>query len=915
MEMQHVDSEWAMPDWGKFPAGFHNRVQTIMTKLGLPRMGQNYVFRALANPSRRTKSGVANVSGNYPSQKMGMSIGFESRTLEYSRIIHNEADPKVLGYVAQLPQLKISYKCGRTGRKISYLTKPDLLEIYENEIVVVECKPITVLREWAVDRPGFVIQGNDNKWRCPPAEEACSALGLKHRIICEQNLPPRRIKNLGVLIDYIHTGYSHGRDEAISHIVRLLDDERRLSIEELLLELSNVVTVDDIYRSIATGLAVVDLDDCSIIDHQRTFMYASQAAMDAYKISAGAISRASTWLRGSILDLKPGTLLNWNGRTWHLVNMGVTQITLHNGVQLQELDRPVFDKLLRDCTIVMAEGGESQSDFKSNQSNQMLRTASPNDLTRALKVYKQILPHLQRTAEAPPDRTARRNLCKWKRAEAGLGNGFVGLLRHFSRSGNRESRIESAVMSIVRKQTKDHYATTKKSRKIHVHERIVAECERSSLPAPSYAWYCHFIKRLPAFELLKSREGRKAAYRLEPRQENDGSLTDARAEAAWMKAYLDHTEIELETRCSTTSVLLGRPWLSTLVDDNSSDILAWFLTWDPPSYRSVMMVMRDCVERHGRLPDEIVVDGGKDMASEWFEVSCAFYCVTITRRPAGKARFGSRGERAFGTIDTTFLSNCLGNTQLRKNVRQMTPEVDPNHKAVWTMGALLDAFEIYFDHYRNLVHRELLVCPRVARERSVLAGSGRAERRIIYDRNFLINTCPTTRTGQAKVQPDGVKINYLYYSTPALRLAYGKKVPVRFEPYDMSIAYVLIEGKWIELTSRFANALKGRTERELRLARDEYFRHRGLVEKQRLTEKTFINFLEYLDRTEEMLIDHHRSIEMRRATGVAVNGELDEIDGDAEVDGISESLPSTSLPQPMSPFRFAGMEIETLEVE
>ena len=618
MEMQHEDGEWAMPDWEKFPAGFHNQVQSIMTKLGLPRIGQNYVFRALANPSRRTKSGVANVSGAYPSLKMKMSIGFESRTLEYSRIIQNEADPDVLGYVAQLPQLKISYKCGRTGRKISYLTKPDLLEIYENEIVVVECKPVSKLREWAIERPGFVIQENDNEWRCPAAEEACAALGLGYRIISEQNLSPRRIKNLSVLMDYIHTGYAHGRDAAICQISRLLGESRRMSIEEILQEHPGMITVDDVYRAIATGVVVVDLDDCSIIDHQRTFVYSSQAAMDAFKISAGAISRAATWMRGSVLDLKSGAVLNWSGRTWHLINLGVTEVTLHNGEQLQLLERPIFDKLLRECSITMANGGESQSDFKSNQSNQMLRAASPNDLARALKAYKQILPHLQRTAKAPPDRTARRNLCQWKRAEAGYGNGFIGLLRHFSRSGNRESRIEPRVMSIVRQQTRAHYATTKKSRRIHVHERIVSECERVSLPPPSYAWYCHYIKRLPAFELLKAREGRKAAYKLEPRQENDGSLTDPRAEAAWMKAHLDHTEIELETRCSTTSVLLGRPWLTTLVDDSSRDILGWYLTWDPPSYRSVMMVMRDCVERHGRLPDEIVVDGGKDMASEWF---------------------------------------------------------------------------------------------------------------------------------------------------------------------------------------------------------------------------------------------------------------------------------------------------------
>lgn len=515
----------------------------------------------------------------------------------------------------------------------------------------------------------------------------------------------------------------------------------------------------------------------------------------------------------------------------------------------------------------------------------LLQKASPTDISRALKNYQSILPHQRGTALKPPDRSERRHLCRWKLAEAGLGNGFVGLLPHFSLSGNRVPRLSKLVMQIVTEQTHTHYATIKKSRKLHTHERIVKTCEAQGLTAPSYSWFCGYIKRLPAYELKRAREGRKAAYNLQPRQINDGSVTGAEAWVSWQKAYLDHTEIELETRCSKTSVLLGRPWLSTLIDDASADVLAYFLTWDPPSYRSVLMTLRDCVQRHGRLPEEIVVDGGKDMASLWFEVFAAFYGVHITRRPAGNPRFGARGERKFGTIDTAFLSNCAGNTQLRKNVRQMTPEVDPNHKAVWTMGALYDAFELYFEHYRNLPHRQLLLCPREIRERGVLSGSDRKERKIVYDRDFLIASCPTTKAGQAKVQSDGVKINYLYYNAPGLRLSFGKKVPVRFEPFDMSVAYALVGGKWMELTSRFSSQLKNRTERELQLARMEYFKHRQQVEKHRLTEKTFVEFLEHLDRTEAMLQDHHRANEMRRTSGAipAADHAQDDSMGDAQV--------------------------------
>ena len=185
MNEQHNDDVMVMPEWEKFRAGFHIAVQAIMIKLKLLAKGRNYLFRALAGPSRRTSSGIANVSGAYPSQKMGMTIGFESRTLEYARVIRNETDTSVLGYVSQLPTLKISYKCQRTGRKITYLQRPDFLEIYEHGFDVVECKPLSELRRWEIERPGFVYQHENGEWRCPPAEAACVELGLNYRIICE----------------------------------------------------------------------------------------------------------------------------------------------------------------------------------------------------------------------------------------------------------------------------------------------------------------------------------------------------------------------------------------------------------------------------------------------------------------------------------------------------------------------------------------------------------------------------------------------------------------------------------------------------------------------------------------------------------------------------------------------------------
>jgi transposase InsO family protein len=90
---------------------------------------------------------------------------------------------------------------------------------------------------------------------------------------------------------------------------------------------------------------------------------------------------------------------------------------------------------------------------------------------------------------------------------------------------------------------------------------------------------------------------------------------------------------------------LGRPWLTLLVDAFSRRTLATCLTLDAPTYRSCMLVLK----RHGRLPQTLVLDGGREFESTYFETLLARYECTKKTRPPAKARFGSVCERLFGT--------------------------------------------------------------------------------------------------------------------------------------------------------------------------------------------------------------------------------------------------------------------------
>ncbi len=117
------------------------------------------------------------------------------------------------------------------------------------------------------------------------------------------------------------------------------------------------------------------------------------------------------------------------------------------------------------------------------------------------------------------------------------------------------------------------------------------------------------------------------------------------------------------------------------------------------------MILRVCVQRHLRLPQELMVDRGADFGSVYFETLLTRYSVTKKERPPAQPRFGSVLERLFGTTNTMLLNQLRGNTQATKTPRQMTREVDPKQHAVWTLERFSERFaEWAYDIYDQMEH-------------------------------------------------------------------------------------------------------------------------------------------------------------------------------------------------------------------
>ena len=332
--------------------------------------------------------------------------------------------------------------------------------------------------------------------------------------------------------------------------------------------------------------------------------------------------------------------------------------------------------------------------------------------------------------------------------------------------------------------------------------------------------------------------------------------------------HVDHTELDVELVCSTTGRNLGRPWLSLLTDAFSRRVLAITLSFDPPSYRSCMAIIRECVGRYNRLPQIFVVDGGAEFDSVYFETMLARYECTKKTRPPAKARFGSVVERLFGTCNSQFIHNLRGNTQVMRQVRQVTASVNPKHEAVWTLADLHDHLTRYlYEVYDSLDHPALGQSPREAYEAGMAYAGQRPWRRINNDREFFIMTLPTTSTGTAQVLPGrGVKIHYIYYWSDLFRdpEIERKQVPVRYDAFDAGTAFAFVKGQWVQCHSEYYTIFQGHSERELMLATQELRkRHRQHARQRSVSARTIGDFLQSVEAQEVLLAQRLRDRQTR----------------------------------------------------
>lgn len=578
-------------------------------------------------PSRRVGGGRKNVSGLYPSQKMGVDIQFESHKVELCFIYQLEHDEDVLEFYDQPPPIKLTYESA-SGKTVSFFYTPDFFVIRTNGAEWVECKTESELKQIAQKSPNRLSCDANEQWHMMPAQQHAQALRFSFRVWSDAEVNWVLQRNLIFLEDYYKARNTKIADASVQVVCSLVNAQPGITLAHLKRSASGV-DVDDIHFLIATEQIYIDLTATALVEPERCFVFRDQQTGAAYR--AMVLSQASVdTLNSSIVDLVPGKAVDYNGCILTIALVGKTQILLHTEEQQTvEFDQAAFVQLIQQGKIT---GRKPQPE---NQTKiiigEFLARASIEDLKKANQRYRAVNALL--SGEPIEDNSlSERTLRDWKakflQAQQKYGYGYLGLLSCDYQKGNRTRKLPEQVIQLIEKFIANDYETYKQKRKLEVYGAFVNACLAAGLLSeqiPSYKTFRSEIKERSGYDQTLKRQGHRAAYSQQQFYWELSLTTPRHGDRPFENGHIDHTELDIELRCSRTGRSLGRPWATFLVDAYSRRILAIYITFDPPSYRSCMMLLRICVKRHGRIPQTIVVDNGREFHSTYFQTLIALF--------------------------------------------------------------------------------------------------------------------------------------------------------------------------------------------------------------------------------------------------------------------------------------------------
>lgn len=381
--------------------------------------------------------------------------------------------------------------------------------------------------------------------------------------------------------------------------------------------------------------------------------------------------------------------------------------------------------------------------------------------------------------------------------------GALSIVKSSAGPKKGSQRISPQIIKIIEECFRNHFHGASASYS-HVWKQAQAQCHVKGLKPPGLSTVQRFIKGLDPKVVFRMKYGADATN-----QVFESRPGYVHTDYPLHHAQMDHTRVDI-ILCDEQdrTKIIGRPWVSLLVDVHTRVILGFYLSMFSPSLVSVQQTVCMAALPKNRdspnsptyginypyygMPEFIGMDNAAEFRSPILEAALDLHGCTAHWRRVYKKHMGGVIESLIGTLMTTEVHFLPGTTY--SNVKQRG-EYNSEARAAMTFKDFRSWFAGQILIYHGTVHSTLRCSPKDAWTNYFSRESGKLPPVAINKRNLYLDFLPEKHK---PIRNNGITINAGIYYCRDLMAHQGRgKVVVKFDPYDMTKIWVKLKAEYV----------------------------------------------------------------------------------------------------------------------
>lgn len=342
-----------------------------------------------------------------------------------------------------------------------------------------------------------------------------------------------------------------------------------------------------------------------------------------------------------------------------------------------------------------------------------------------------------------------------------------------------------------------------------VHDALTAKIDDANrfrelddqLPLPDRSSLHDVVNKLDDYDVIEARYGKKIAD-----EKYRAVLQGARPTRPLQRVEGDHTTTDLFVVDPVMMLPIGRAFLTWLIDVYTKMILGFYISFNPPSYLTVMECLKHAIRpktyvkrkypsirndwnAYG-IPELLVVDNAREFHGRNLEDSCHQLGIVLQFSPRGKPWIRTTVERSYRTVATQLHHQLPGTTF--SNIFERA-DYEPGKTAIITPDVLDEITHKWIaDIYQVSGHRGIRDVPALRWEKGI------AEWPPALPVNNQFLDVALGYTEERVVSSRGIELDNLFYNDEDLAMVRRtlephKKVIVKRNPSDLSLIHVYDE--------------------------------------------------------------------------------------------------------------------------